>query len=361
MYLAFIPALLLVGCSSGATIIALTKQDKIENQYLAFNAPTQGWYLIGSREWGMKNYGTHPEHSQGKRIYSDVLAGHQIHIYVSPITKKRAVLSGIDFRDQVEKLRTHPDPKSVYEDRMGGIYFKEYRLVYIDGLQCRESFEIEGAKGLSSPYDKHWYQIVCDYYQKDRRFEDGKRMLNFHYFYTANHGTSKNLADTFLFQSIKEVMDSMNIKNVDVDRMVQLGLLHKDKKFEVPNYKIYVQEQREQGYLTPSEKAEMLRIMPLMKKHPFEYLPDAWMSSARVISKYFEKRDVYKDYTTKDYKKDAYDVILTGSFVPEQSSYIKLMGKESDGMYAVVELNKETEKITAFYISSKALLFQDKE
>ena len=75
------------------------------------------------------------------------------------------------------------------------------------------------------------------------------------------------------------------------------------------------------------------------------------------LSKYFEKRDEYKDYTTIDYEKDAYGVILTGTFMPEQNSYVKLVDKKDGGMYAVVELNKETGKITAFYMSSKALLF----
>jgi len=91
------------------------------------------------------------------------------------------------------------------------------------------------------------YGIACGYYDID----EGKRILDISYRYNYAAGNIRMQHDkdtpkselltqlqveTILKEAVKRVVDSIEIKRLDRERMEREGLMHYDKKFEMSPY-----------------------------------------------------------------------------------------------------------------------------
>lgn len=238
---------IICGCST-VWRVPLTDADVIENGYVSFHAPRAGWYVLDGRDSYLP-YGTV---QRGKKWATDRRNGSET-IHMSGIEPGASYQVDVDTYPfepiGAEYLFTAwPDARHVLElngnDRETGITYKRAWTAYVKGMRCSGFvFSRGGSAYQASAKD---YDLTCGYYDKER----GKRFLIFmyRYFYAVDgsqleHDSGGNdrqmtpqEAEQGLKQAVKQMLDSLEIKNLDQERMAREGLWHPEKAFDPSEY-----------------------------------------------------------------------------------------------------------------------------
>lgn len=119
-------------------------------------------------------------------------------------------------------------------DKETGLTYKKGWITYVSHLKCAGRVFSRGFGGSYYSGGVKFYSLWCGYYDTTEENDDGKRILEIEYRYT--HNTQKpqeaNAREKTIKNAVKKAISTLKIKNMDVKRMEQEGLMHYDKEFE---------------------------------------------------------------------------------------------------------------------------------
>ncbi len=227
----------LSGCSFGSRMMNVTNEDKFENPYVSFNAPAKNWDIY-NRKWRIGTGGNR----YYKSIFNDALTNGSLVIEVISKPTKSVVYFDkyFDYDEMEQRIRS--DPKEIEINRIQGIDYDEAEVTYYRGMKCTNSVFSRSYGGDAYSASSKNYLLACGYYHET----EGKRLFKISYRYYGASGVSKlqkqsgmkasdvpslNEAERVLKKDLKEVLDSVVIKNVDWARMKKEGLIY-DKPYK---------------------------------------------------------------------------------------------------------------------------------
>ncbi|MEF1253362.1 hypothetical protein [Vibrio sp. M260112] len=224
------------GCSGGKYFY-LTDADVIENPYIAFNPPKQDWYLYNNRDWRVLYGGTSSENSAVQWIGlsnanpSIMTLKFRTDNYISP---EDDYYFNSDFDEDYGRYFTEPD--FLKTNKIQGITFEEMWTTYIKGIHCSAGSYLQGIGGSYAPTGSKTTSIKCGYYDKTISDNDGMRRISIRYtinFYASTSDEQKIENERYLKDAVNQIVESIKIKNLDVERMEAEGLMFYDKEFEL--------------------------------------------------------------------------------------------------------------------------------
>lgn len=224
------------GCSGGKYFY-LTDADVIENPYIAFNPPKQDWYLYKNRDWRVLYGGTSSENSAVQWIGLSNVNPSIMNLRISTdnyISLEDDYYFNSDFDEDYGRYFTEPD--FLKTNKIKGITFKEMWTTYIKGIHCRVNSYLQGIGGSYAPTGSKTTDISCGYYDRTISDNDGMRMLSIRYiinFYASTSDEQKIENERYLKDAVNQIVESIKIKNLDVERMEAEGLMFYDKEFEL--------------------------------------------------------------------------------------------------------------------------------
>jgi len=213
------------------------KPDEIiENKNLSFVAP-MGWRVVKEYPWN--NY-LNENGTPG--LYKDIHGSNlTFHIFTDPY---RTVQMYILF-DKDEEYYDSNNRVATFDkiDKEQGIKYKKGWITYVNGLKCSG-----GVYSRSGGIGSKNYSIACGYYDTTEIEDDGKRVLriDYRYNYMSDYYNSllqdkgvprkewftREEAEAMLKDAVKQAVQTLTIKNIDIPRMEKEGLIHYDKEFK---------------------------------------------------------------------------------------------------------------------------------
>ena len=133
--------------------------------------------------------------------------------------KKNSRFDDSDIREEVFTKR----------DREENTTYKKTWIAYVKGMKCQGFVFSRGFGGSYAPFTRKSYSLSCGYYDKTETQNNGKRFIRIEYSYTADpkHNYEQELKDT-----VKKVIATLKIKNMDTARMKREGLLYPHRRFK---------------------------------------------------------------------------------------------------------------------------------
>jgi len=223
-------------CSSRVKRVGLTGEDAFNNPYISFNAPQQAWYVLDNKEWILPYQGTKSEDASKQRqsLHNKDYATFNIQIRTAPKSSPKLYFDkNADYDDIGEKSINSERNKKI--NKRQGITYDNYWTSYINGLKCYGSVFLRGIGGSYAPSGYKQYNIRCGYYHKTEAEYDGRRTIGIEYSATFSNNASdeqKLQKLQALKEAVKQIVNTIKIKDMDIDRMQAEGLLHPGKKFE---------------------------------------------------------------------------------------------------------------------------------
>ncbi|MEF1285995.1 hypothetical protein QTN94_19280 [Vibrio sp. M250220] len=224
------------GCSGGKYFY-LTDADVIENPYIAFNPPKQDWYLYKNRDWRVLYGGTSSENSAVQWIGLSNANPSIMNLRISTdnyISPEDDYYFNSDFDEDYGRYFTEPD--FLKTNKIQGITFEEMWTTYIKGIHCSAGSYLQGIGGSYAPTGSKTTSIKCGYYDKTISDNDGMRRISIRYtinFYASTSDEQKIENERYLKDAVNQIVESIKIKNLDVERMEAEGLMFYDKEFEL--------------------------------------------------------------------------------------------------------------------------------
>lgn len=226
---------LLNGC--GTRTLKLTEKDHFDSPYLSFNAPAENWYAFD------KIWSTNKDKTRYNiPIFNRASTNGSLVIEVISRPTKKALYFDKVFDYELMYTKRKSDPKEIEINRDQGIGYDEAEVTYYRGMKCTNSVFSRSYGGDAYSASSKNYLLTCGYYHKT----EGKRIIKFSYRYYGASGVSKlqeqsgmkesdvpslNEAERVLKEDLKEVLDSVVIKDVDWARMEKEGLIY-DKPYK---------------------------------------------------------------------------------------------------------------------------------
>ena len=234
--LVFMLFVFLSGCSGGKHFY-LTDADVIENPYVAFNPPKQDWFLYKTRDWRVLYGGTSSENTAVQWIGlsnanpSIMTLKFRTDNYIS---SEDDYYLNSDFNQNYGRYFTQPD--FLKRNKIQGITFEEMWTTYIEGIHCSAGSYLQGIGGSYAPTGSKTTSIKCGYYDKAISENDGRRKISIRYtinFYASATDEQKNENERYLKDAVTQIVESIQIKNLDLERMEAEGLMFYGKQFEL--------------------------------------------------------------------------------------------------------------------------------
>ncbi|WP_086984111.1 hypothetical protein [Vibrio aphrogenes] len=231
----------LLGCGSSVKIINLTDTNLqvLENPYVVLDTPTPrlNWRLYNDTEWRLAHQGTKSENPLSQSLY---------------LSHKDPQIGGFNVRTanvdgkiygklEYKNLKGFPDQfvedgKKII-DGFGEKNISYYLVskVYVDGIRCDFSRRLQGFGGSYAPFGSFDTYIMCDYAligQPNNQYRD----FSFRYSISTTAKDTpeaaaqrRQLAD----ETALRMINSVHLKNVDIERMKALGLYDASQKFSL--------------------------------------------------------------------------------------------------------------------------------
>jgi hypothetical protein len=119
-------------------------------------------------------------------------------------------------------------------DKETGLTYKKGWITYVNHLKCAGGVFSRGFGGSYYSGGVKFYSITCGYYDTTETNNDGKRILNIDYRYTHNTKEPQEAKrkEKKIKDAVKKAISTLKIKNIDIPRMEEEGLMHNDKEFE---------------------------------------------------------------------------------------------------------------------------------
>jgi hypothetical protein len=119
-------------------------------------------------------------------------------------------------------------------------YFRQewLRIIFVKGLRCLEGMYFY-------KQDNKFYTLICGYIDKFNQrkilriayeFERAIKYDQWKEFTTLGKFPQKEPENRYLKQAVKEIIDSLVIKDMDINRMRLEGIFHPGKEFEISPY-----------------------------------------------------------------------------------------------------------------------------
>ena len=227
---------LISACSTTVKTVELTDKDTFNNIYVSFNAPVQRWYVLDSKEWSWQYKGTKSEDRsrQYQYMYNEDYTTFGIKISTKPRRSLKLLFDKNADYDAIGEKSINSERTRKINKRQG-ITYDNYWTAYIEGLKCYGQVFIRGTGGSYAPSGYKQYNLRCGYYHKTEDEYDGRRTIGIQYAATfSNDKNDQHKLDKqqVLKEAVKQIVDSLKIKNIDIERMKSEGLWHPDKSFE---------------------------------------------------------------------------------------------------------------------------------
>lgn len=148
----------------------------------------------------------------------------------------------LEYFDSDKKIRKL-SKKEIESDKRYSVSYQKEWITYVSSLKCEGSVAIRGG-GIGVK----WYYISCAYYDTTETEDDGKRTLEIQYRYNYMSDYYNSLlqdkgvpreewftreeAEAILKDAVKQAVQTLTIKNIDIPRMEKEGLMHYDKEFK---------------------------------------------------------------------------------------------------------------------------------
>jgi len=235
---ALLVLLLLGGCGSHVKVTNLKPHGVIEKDYLAFSANPE-WYFTGE-PWVLQADGK----AQFARIHSDPNgATYTINIEAWPF-------NWLPWKELFDKNAVYEtvlkDEDMVFSDsaKEQGMTYKRLWTSYVQGLKCTEGVFSRSPVGMMRGMSSKNYSLTCGYYDKS----EGKRLLHLSYRYSYAGGSLRHQKDANtpqnklitlkqaelgLKNAVKQLIETIKIKNFDRERMKREGLIHVGEFYEI--------------------------------------------------------------------------------------------------------------------------------
>ena len=115
-----------------------------------------------------------------------------------------------------------------------GVTYKKGWIIYVNNLKCAGRVFSRGFGGSYYSGGVKFYSITCGYYDTTETNNDGKRILNIDYRYTHNTKEPQEAQrkEKKIKDAVKKAISTLKMKNIDIQRMEEEGLMHYDKEFE---------------------------------------------------------------------------------------------------------------------------------
>ncbi len=240
----FIMIQILSGCIIGGKMIYLTDVDIIENPYIRFSPPEKNWYLYRDREWTFQYGGTKSEDRTVQWISLSSVDPSIVELDVSTddyFYSNNKYYFSSDFSEDYGREFTQEE--KIKRNKMQGIKREELWTTYINGIHCKAVSKSNNFGGSYAPTGHKSTYIRCGYYDKTVSKNDGMRMISIRYsinFYASNTDKQNLEKELYLKNTVWQVVKSIKIKNLDVERMEAEGLMFYDKSFELTPKKSFV-------------------------------------------------------------------------------------------------------------------------
>lgn len=233
----FLLILIFVSGCSGGKYFYLTDADVIENPYITFNPPKQDWYLYNNRDWRVLHGGTS---SEDTAIQSIGLSNSNPSIMTLKFRTDNYIpleddyYFNSDFDEDYGRFFTDPD--ELEKDKIRGITFQEIWTTYINGIHCSAGSYLQGIGGSYAPTGSKTTNIKCGYYDRTISENDGMRMISIRFtinFYSSTTDEQKIENERYLKDAVSQIVQSIKIKNLDLERMEEEGLMFYGKSFDL--------------------------------------------------------------------------------------------------------------------------------
>lgn len=227
------------GCSF-AKITPLASTDILENRYVLFTAPSGGWYVFDGETW----------HKNGSGEIVNLNAqreGSHYDISVNTFSYNEIPAPYLFDRNHELPLDKTGVIALTANDKEQGISYKRGWATYVQGMKCTGKVFSRRFGGSVYEAMSKDYSVWCGYYHRT----EGKRLVFFRYRYNYALGDTRlqedkgkdrselltqPQAEEGLKQAMKELVGSLEIKNLDRERMEREGLWHPGKPFDVSEF-----------------------------------------------------------------------------------------------------------------------------
>jgi len=234
---------ILSGC--GSPYRHIRTNDIIESKYITHGAPKDlSWEIIQTynRDTWKAKQGT-----PGFTNWSTPNATLDIHIVsldyflIPTLFDKNG-----DYEARRKYLKNTPE--TLAQNKEQNITYDKGETQYVLGMKCLGTVFSRGYGGSLYDATSKNYSITCGYYDTTEPKNNGQRALRIEYSYqyanpqntrlqkdkdlkAAQIPTSKDIED-YLKAQVKQIINTIRIKNFDRQRMEKEGLMHYDKKFK---------------------------------------------------------------------------------------------------------------------------------
>ena len=228
----FLQTTLLISACGSSPFRHLVEDEVIESRYVTYIAPDTSWEVSKSRR---SDYSS-------ANIYAP-LKGVLYHIEVVNLPfKEKANILYFDKNAEYVQILKDEDMKLTANDHEQGIGYARNWTSYVKGMKCIEGVFSRNGGGMMASITSKNYGVSCGYYHKT----EGRRWfrIGYRYNYAAGpvrHQHDKNTpqeefltleqAEMNLKLAVKRIVESLQIKDVDWERMAQEGLLHEGKEY----------------------------------------------------------------------------------------------------------------------------------
>lgn len=229
-----------VACSGSPYRKAVTN-EVVDTVNVSFSVPSNGWYIPKNVD----------KYKDNPRLFPT------IHYYGNGVTYTIAIKfypfkvipdHNLFNKDGIYSL-VLDDSQVEYSDndREQGIGYKREWVNYVQGMKCGEGVFSRNRGGLMSEITSKNYALTCGYYDTSGE----KQLISIVYRYnyaggSVRHDHDKNTpreelltlqqAEIDLKKSVQKLVGTLNIKNMDRERMEREGLLHSNKTYEIYPY-----------------------------------------------------------------------------------------------------------------------------
>lgn len=224
--------LLALNCMGCGTKQIMLTDETFENPYMSFKTPVMGWYNYDPK-WrkAWDNDGYHIS------ILHNIPANGSLEVRVMAIPTKDDDYFNSDLNFENMYVRLKNSPKNIKINRQQGIGLDEFQTQYFQGIRCIGSVYSRSYGGSLYSASSKNYGLSCGYYHRTA----GKRMLRLDYRYYGAVGDSQlekdghiaqdnlptlNEAEAVLKRDVNELLNSVQLKDVDWERMEKEGLIH---------------------------------------------------------------------------------------------------------------------------------------
>jgi len=222
------------GCGSHVKIVELTYQDTLENKYISFNQPVSGWYVLGNKLWTTQAEGL----TQWLRLYKQPKgASYTLEVETSSYSDGLRTKKYFNKNSKYRQILYDKDMELDKNEREQGIGYTRSWVNYVQGLKCTEGVFSRSPVGMMRGMSSKNYSLTCGYYDKS----EGKRLLHLSYRYSYAGGSLRHQKDAntphnklitlkqaelSLKNAVKQLIETIKIKNFDRERMEREGLIH---------------------------------------------------------------------------------------------------------------------------------------